>query len=573
MTTNPTAPTTDARLIEGSGGRRWRLRAVPDIDAFEGAEWPRLLSVLLANRGVRSIEEATAYLGEPGELTDPALMPDLELAVERLQQACADGETVAILGDFDVDGLTSTTILSEGLRELGAQPLPYIPDRFSEGYGPNPQAVRTLHARGASVLVTADCGTSALREVELANELGMDVIIIDHHTVPDQLPDALALVNPKLAGSQYGSEPAAVGVAHKVVDHLYERAGHEGSPEEHRALVALGTVCDLAPMLGENRDLVRIGLRVLTRSRRPGLRALADVAKVDLAEADPDTCGWQLGPRLNAAGRMAHANTALELLLTDDDDEARRLAAELDRLNRERREQTAAALELAEGLLAPEDRTAPLLIVASEEISSGIVGLVAGRLVEAHHRPAIAIQIADGEGRASCRSIDAFDITALLRRHDDLFLRFGGHRAAAGFSIEASRLPELRERLVADAAEHLTSADLTPTIDIEAELPLAAVNGDLLRRLQQLGPHGIGNPTPRFLATGVRVLNNRVVGQDASHLQFTLKENRVTWRAIAFGLAEHAVPDGEEADIVYTFSRDNFRGTLQLEVLDLRPAG
>ncbi len=573
MTTNPTAPTTDTRLIEGSGGRRWRLRAVPDLGAFEGAEWPRLISLLLANRGVRSVEEATAYLGEPGELTDPALMPDLDVAVERLQRACAAGETVAILGDFDVDGLTSTTILSEGLRELGAQPLPYIPDRFSEGYGPNPQAVRTLHAQGATVLVTADCGTSALREVELANELGMDVIVIDHHTVPDELPDALALVNPKLAGSQYGSEPAAVGVAHKVVDHLYERAGHEGSPEEHRALVALGTVCDLAPMLGENRDLVRIGLRVLTRSRRPGLRALAGVAKVDLAEADPDTCGWQLGPRLNAAGRMAHANTALELLLTDDDDEARRLAAELDRLNRERREETAAALELAQGLLAPEDRTAPLLIVASEEISSGIVGLVAGRLVEAHHRPAIAIQIADGEGRASCRSIEAFDITALLRRHDDLFLRFGGHRAAAGFSIEASRLPELRERLVADAAEHLTSADLTPTIDVEAELPLAAVNGDLLRRLQQLGPHGIGNPTPRFLARGVRVLNSRVVGQDASHLQFTLKENRVTWRAIAFGLAEHAVPDGEEADIVYTFSKDNFRGTLQLEVLDLRPAG
>ena len=522
---------------------------------------------------MRTLDEAIAYLGEPGELTDPALMPDLDIAVERLGRACADGETVAIIGDYDVDGLTSTAILSEGLRELGARPLPYIPDRFSEGYGPNPDAVRALHSRGASVLVTADCGTSALREVELANELGMDAIVIDHHTVPEVLPDALALVNPKLGGSRYGSEPAAVGVAHKVVDQLHERAGRGGSPGEHRALVALGTVCDLAPMLGENRDLVRLGLRALARSRRPGLRALAEAAKVNLAEAAPEMCGWQLGPRLNAAGRMAHANTALALLMTSDEDEARRLAAELDRLNRERREETAAALELAEELLAPEERAAPLLIVASEEISSGIVGLVAGRLAEAHHRPAIALQLADGEGRASCRSIDAFDITALLRRHGDLFLRFGGHRAAAGFSIEASRLPELRSRLVADAAERLTPEDLTPTIDIEAELPLAAVNGELLRRLQQLGPHGIGNPTPRFLARGVRILNSRVVGQDGSHLQFTLREGRVTWRAIAFRLAAHAVPDGEAADIVYTFSKDNFRGTLQLEVVDLRPAG
>ena len=560
----------DARLIEGSGGRRWRIRAAPDIGAFEGAKWPPLISALLANRGVRSLDEAIAYLGEPGELTDPALMPDLDIAVERLERACAEAETVAILGDFDVDGLTSTAILSEGLRDLGAHPLPYIPDRFSEGYGPNPQAVRTLHAQGASVLVTADCGTSALREVELANELGMDVIVIDHHTVPDELPDALALVNPKLGGSQYGSEPAAVGVAHKVMDHLYVRAGRDGSPEDHRALVALGTICDLAPMLGENRDLVRIGLRALARSRRPGLRALAAVAKVDLAEADPDLCGWQLGPRINAAGRMAHASTALELLLTDDEDEAQRLAAELDRLNLERREETTAALDLAGELLTPAELEAPLLIVASERFSSGLVGLVAGRLAEAHHRPAIALQIAEGECRASCRSIDAFDITALLRRHADLFLRFGGHRAAAGFSIEAHRLPELRERLVADAAEQLTDADLTPTIDIEAELQVAAVNGDLLRHLQQLGPHGIGNPTPRFLARAVRILNNRVVGSDRSHLQFTLKEGRVTWRAIAFGLAEHAVPDGEAADIVYTFSKDNFRGTLQLEVLDLR---
>ena len=521
---------------------------------------------------MHSHAEAVHYLGEPGELTDAALMPNLDVAVERLDRACSSGETVAVFGDFDVDGLTSTTILTEGLRDLGANPLPYVPDRFSEGYGPNVTAVRALHGRGATLLVTADCGTSAVVEVDLANELGMDVIVIDHHTVPDDVPDALALVNPKLSGSQYGSEPAAVGVAHKVVHDLYARRGRAYDEDEHRALVALGTVCDLAPLLAENRDLVRIGMRGLARSKRPGLRALAASAKVDLAEADPEMCGWTLGPRINAAGRMQHARLALDLLLTDSDAEAEGLAAQLEALNRQRRADTLAALDLADELLTPEQRGAPLLMVASEAISQGIVGLVASRLVERFHRPAIAMQIGEGHAHGSCRSIAPFDITALLRRHADLFERYGGHRAAAGFSLEADRLPEARERLVADAAARLTPEDLVLTLEVEAELPLREVNGELLRWLQRLGPHGQGNRTPTFLGRGVRIEGSRAVGHDGSHLQFTLKEGHVTWRAIAFGNAAHAVPDGDLADIVYTFKRDAFRGTLQLEVLDLRPA-
>ena len=566
-------------VLNGSGGRRWRIAATPTLDAFTGADWPPLISLLLARRGVTNIAEASHHLGEPGELTDPALMPNLDIAVERLERACAEGETVAVFGDFDVDGITATTILTEALNDLGAQALPYIPDRFSEGYGPNPGAVRWLHAQGASVLVTADCGTSAVAEVELANELGMDVIVIDHHTVPDALPDALALVNPKVTDSQYGSEPAACGVAHKVAHDLYERRGRTYDPAEHRALVALGTVCDLAPLVGENRDLVRIGLDALARSQRPGLRALAAAAKVELADADPDLCGWQLGPRINAAGRMDHARTALDLLLTDSAAEAASLAGRLDALNRQRRQDTLDALELADELLTPEQREAPLVMLASESISRGIVGLVAARLVERFHRPAIAMQLHEQPDAAggstlvahgSCRSIPAFEITALLRRHGDLFQRFGGHRAAAGFSLDAARLPEARERLVADAAEHLTPDDLTPTLDIEAELPLHEVNGDLLRWLHRLGPHGQGNPVPTFLARGVRIEAPRAVGADASHLQFTLRAGRVTWRAIAFGNASNAVPDGDLADIVYRFRRDGTRGTLQLEVLDLR---
>ncbi len=569
--TSTTGSPAIARVEQGSGGRVWRIPEPADIAAFEGAQWPPLISQLLARRGVRGLDQALEHFAEPQDLTDPALMPNLDVAVERLARACRAGETVAVLGDFDVDGITATTVLVEGLRGLGAKPLPYIPHRFSEGYGPNVEAVRRLHGDGASLLVTADCGTSSVREVAEANELGMEVIVIDHHTVPDELPDALAVVNPKLTGSEYGSEPAAVGVAYKVVHDLHDRLGAEYDPQPHRALVALGTVCDLAPMLAENRDLVRLGMRSLARSKRPGLLALAEAAHADLSEVDADMCGWVLGPRINAAGRMDHGRIALDLLLAQSEAEAKPLAEQLERLNRDRREQTAAAVELAGELLEGRE-PAVLTFVASSEISQGIVGLVASRLVEQRHRPAIVMELAGDEGRASCRSVDGFDITALLGRHSELLLKFGGHRAAAGFSIDASRVEEVEAALTADAAEHLDLDSLVPSIDVDVELPLGAVNGELLQWLLKLGPHGIGNPTPRFLARGVTVEGSRAVGADGSHLQFSLREGRVTWRAISFNNAEFAVPDGEAADIVFTFRRDELRGTLQLEVLDLRPA-
>lgn len=571
--TTTAPPETD---LEGSGGRRWRILPSPDLSGFAdaGDGLPQLMRVLLAHRGVSRTEEARAYLGSPRELTDPALMPNLDLAVARLEAACRAGERIAILGDFDVDGITSTTILTEGLRDLGADPLPYIPHRFTEGYGPNVEAIRGFAKQGASVLVTADCGSSSVDEIDEANRLGLDVIVIDHHTVPDRLPAALALVNPKLGGSEYGSEPAAVGVAYKVIHDLYERMGCPYDPDPHRALVALGTVCDLAPMVAENRDLVRLGMGALRQSRRPGLLALADVASIDLEDATPDTCGWVLGPRLNAAGRMDHAKHALELLLTEDDATAARLAKKIDSLNTDRRESTAVAFELATELLSSEEKAAPLIIVASPTISAGIVGLVASNLVSEFYRPAIVMQILGDEARASCRSIEGFDITALLRRHEDLFDRFGGHRAAAGFSVATERLPELRERLIADAATLLETADLVPTIPIDCELPLSEVNGRVLQWLGLLGPHGIGNATPTFLARDVTVEGTRLVGRDERHLQFTLREGAVTWRAISFGNADYEVPAGERADIVYTFKRDDFmgQGALQLEVLDLRPA-
>lgn len=570
-------PTIDERLLNGSGGRRWRIRERPDLEPFRGAEWPRLVSLLLAHRGVRGVEEAQDYLGDSGDLTDAGLMPGIDVAVERLIEACRTGEIVAVYGDYDVDGVTATTILVETLNRLGANPRPYLPHRFTEGYGPNKDAFERLRNEGATLIVTADCGTSAVEEIAYANELGADVVVVDHHEPPVELPDALAIVNPKLKGDGYGfgygSEPAACGVAFKVAAELHERMGVPYEPDGHLALVAMGTVCDLVPLKHENRTLLRRGLTALSRTKRPGLLALAKAAGIDLADADPDTCGWVLGPRMNAAGRMEHAGIALELLLTQDARRAEQLALRLEGLNRTRREDTTIAVDLAKELLTSEEREGPLLVVASPDISSGIVGLVAARLAEDCYRPAIAMQIRDGQGIASCRSIPGFDITALLTRNKDLFARHGGHAMAAGFTVEAARIDEAKAVLLEDAACHLDTDTLTPTIHIDAELPLHRVNGDMLRWLHRLGPHGQDNDVPTFLSRDVEIRESRVVGADGAHLQFTLKENRVTWRAISFRNAEHAVPVGERADVVYTFKRDNLRGTLQLEVLDLRPAG
>jgi single-stranded-DNA-specific exonuclease len=561
----------ERRLVRGSGGRLWQLPGAVDLAPFEGAEWPRLISRLLVGRDVHSIEEARTLFSPPAGLVRPADLPQLDVAVERLARACRDGERVAIFGDFDVDGVTSTAILVEALSALGAKPLPYLPHRMREGYGPNLAAIRQLADRGASVLVTADCGTSAVVEIAEANALGMDALVLDHHTIPPELPDALAIVNPKLDGATEGAEPAACGIAYTVAHRLHEELGVPYDPEPHAALAALGTVCDLAPMVGENRELVRAGLEALARTTRPGLRALAAAAGASLGDATPDLCGWVLGPRINAAGRMDHASLALELLLAPTEAEALPLAQQLDALNRERREETAAAQEELRTLLSEEERAAPIVIAASPTIAAGIVGPLASRLVDEHGRPAIVMQLVDGEGRASCRSIPGFDITALLRRNEGLFLRYGGHRAAAGFSIDAERLPELRRALLADAAERLDLEALAPTIEVDAALPLEQAQAELMRWLARLGPHGVGNAVPTFVAPGVRIESARVVGSDRSHLQFNVRAGAVSWRAISFGNAEHLVEAGERADIVYRFREDTLRGGLQLEVLDLRP--
>jgi len=511
---------------------------------------------------------------------DPLLLPDIGPALARLQRALSERHPIAVYGDFDVDGVTASAILCEGLTALGAQVEAYIPDRFSEGYGVNTQAIDKLHARGIRLIVSADCGTSSIPEVAHARALGIDAIVLDHHTVPPELPGAVAVVNPKRHDNGY-PEPdlASGGLAYKLMSALYASLDRPFDRARYLDLVALSTVCDVAPMRGENRWLVREGLRAIAQTFRPGLRALLEASGVDPSRVDADTIGYALGPRLNAAGRLAHAHLALDLLTETDDTRAARRALELTQLNQQRQQATAEAMSLAREMLAAEDPDAPLIFIGHPDISSGIVGLVAGRLAEEYYRPAVVYEQGKATSRASCRSIPEFDITAALRTVPHLMLRFGGHRAAAGFTADNDKLPALKQALLRCAREALAGLELAPVLDIDAAVPLHRLSGRLIQQIFQMAPFGEANPEPTFLSRDVEVTDVRLLGEDGAHLRLRLRDGRVTWPAIAFHINGNAAVEangirpGDRIDVVYTFSQDRGdAGALELRVKDLTPA-
>jgi single-stranded-DNA-specific exonuclease len=557
--------------------RRWLVH--PQVSALVGSAFPPLIRHLLYHRGVRSEDEAARFLFlEHRPEHDPYLLPDVERAVERLSAAISGGEGIAVFGDFDVDGVTAAALLAEALAELGARVITYIPNRFSEGYGLNVGAITGLRQRGASLLLAADCGTSSVGEVEHACHLGMDVIILDHHAIPPELPPTVALVNPKLLPEAGQESPlgdlASVGVAYKAMAALYQALGRAWQPQRFLDLVAIGTVADVAPLVGENRYLVKEGLAAIARAERPGLCALTAVAGLRPEGVDSEAIAYTLGPRLNAAGRLADANLSLRLLLTQDESEAVQAARQLNALNQERQRQTEQALATAAELLTAEDAQASLIFVGHPDISEGIVGLVASRLVDERYRPAIVYQHGESESRGSCRSIPEFNIVAALGRQAHLLVRHGGHARAAGFTAANANLPALKEGLLEQAASELGGTELSPALAIDTELPLGCLRGDDIRWLQRFQPYGQGNPEPTFLSRGVSVVEARLLGNNGQHLRLKLKDGPVTWPAIAFDMGERAVEAGQRVDVVYSLASER-RGedALELRIKDLVPSG
>jgi single-stranded-DNA-specific exonuclease len=548
---------------------RWRLHA-PQAQQDAIPRFPPIVATVLAARDITTREEAETFY-KPHLLPphDPLLLPGMAEAIERTKEAIAGGELIALFGDFDVDGVTSLAVLSQAFDELGAKTTTYIPNRFTEGYGLNNEAVATLAKRGVTLMLTADCGTSSVEEVAAANRAGMDVIILDHHTVHVDQPDALALINPKRDDSPYPfREMAAVGVSYRFLQALFQSLGRELDESAYVDLVAFGTVADVAPLVDENRAMVVAGLKQMAESMRPGMEALADVSRVAASDISAETFGFAFGPRVNAAGRLAHADTALDLLLSKTRAEAARHAQTLDSLNQQRRENTDEAYALAEELCGASDD--PLIMIGHERMNMGIVGIVAARLAEQHNKPAIVFERGESTSRASCRSVADFDIVKAIRTEENLLVRHGGHRAAAGFTIANKNIDEFRARMVNYAAERLDGRDPRPVIDIDADVRLQDLSGLEVRGLKGFEPCGEGNPKPVLLSRNVEVQRTRRIGADQSHLKLTLRDGPVSWQAVAFRQADSPIAD--RIDIVYSLG-DEWQGRgIELVLADFAPS-
>jgi single-stranded-DNA-specific exonuclease len=565
--------------------RRWQI--APPAPPSQINRFPQLHPItvqVLYNRGLCEPADVAAFLRHEWPEPDPFELEGVPAAVDRLRRAVHNQELIAVYGDFDVDGTTAAAVMVQTLRALGGLVVPYIPHRVDEGYGLNKPALAGLARQGVSLVVTVDCGVRSRQEVAFANRLGLDVVVTDHHSTGPELPLAVAVIDPKQPGSRYPFDDlAGVGIAYRLAQallHSHRTAPLTDAPvhleeEDLLDLVALGTVADLVPLRGENRALVNRGLERLNRMERPGVEALCEQARVRPGRVDTAAIGYALGPRLNAAGRLAHADTAYELLATPYPAEARVLAAKLDTLNRERQRLTREVQDLAREQVLAEPEGAHLIFVADPGFPLGIVGLVAGRLADEFYRPAVIAEVGKRTTRGSARSIAEFHITEALDQCQDLLLRYGGHAGAAGFTAHNEKLEPLAERLRILAADSLSDIELVPVLAVDAEVVLEQMCWELQRELAGLEPCGYDNAPPLFLSRGVGVRDQRAVGSDGRHLKLSLTDGAAVWDAIAFRQGDWAGKLPDHVDIIYHLEVNEWRDErrLQLNVQDIRPAG
>lgn len=547
-----------------------------------------VVAQVLHNRGFTDPDDAVRFLYGNEYNTDPFIMKDMEKAVERITSAIKADEKIAVYGDFDADGVTATTLMMHVLRRLKANAIAYIPDRVDEGYGLNSPALEKLADEGVTLVITVDCGIRSVQEVEDAKSYGLDMIITDHHSLGPELPDAYAIINPQQPDCGGDSRIAGVGVAFMVARGLlldaWERNGR-ASTELYRSLldelldlVAIGTIADIMPLNTPlNRSLVRHGLNRINAAPRPGLRVLLAESGVRLSDVDAMTIGFVIGPRINAAGRLAHAKTAYRLLSAETNEEAVQFAQQLNHLNDERQRLTRKFQARINHHIAETGQEDDDLIFASDpEIPQGIVGLVAGRLTEEYYRPTVVLERGETESHASCRSIPEFHITNALDECADLLLRHGGHAMAAGFTVANENIPQVREHLKQSARDALRALDLAPTIYIDQWLDFDMVSQKLVNELNILEPTGHDNPRPVFATKQLRVRDSRTVGSDNSHLKLKLAaDGRAPVDAIAFRMGHMAADLGDTVDVAYRLEINEWqrRINVQLNVVDIRPTG
>src|SRR5262245_47843840 len=555
--------------------KRWDLRppAPPEFLATMRDLSP-IVATLLYQRELRDPQALTAFLSTDYKngIHDPFLMKGMQQAADRVAHAIAEGEPIAVYGDFDTDGVTAVTLLMQAIDAMGGDIRPYIPHRLNEGYGLNTEAIDRLVAEGVRLLITVDCGISNVREVAHARAAGLDVIVTDHHTPPAELPDALAVINPKQPGCAYPyKQLVGVGIAYKLVQALV-RLGVR-LPLRGRDLldvVALGTVTDMGPLSGENRVLVRAGLESINATERPGLKALIVAAGLSRGKVSAGDISFMLGPRLNAAGRLDDAVLAYKLLLADDYAAAQRLAADLNAANRRRQELTKEVQQIALAQIRELGKDANrIVILDGADYPAGLVGLVAAKLVEELVRPVLLLERGEETSRGSARSVPGFNMIEALTECDDLFVRYGGHSAAAGFTIANERLPELERRLLRYAETRLPDQP-DPVLDVHVEAPLGALTWELYEQLAALEPFGQANPQPVLMSRRVHVSGAWAKGAEGQHLKLRLDDGHggPSYDAIAFRLGHLAThfQRPRSIDIAYTLEANEWNGSKTLQL-------
>ncbi len=531
-----------------------------DVPA-ELAEYDFVVAQLLLQRGIATAGEAERFLKpELEHLGDPGLLPDMDKAAERIRSAVERGESIVVYGDYDVDGVTSSTILVELIRSMGGVVDVYLPERLKEGYGLNIPAIEKLAATGVKLIVAVDNGTAAVEQIARANELGVDVIVVDHHEPHDHLPAAYALINPKLAHSQYPfRECCAAGVAY----HVARRLVGEAVARQWLDLAAIGTVADVVPLVSDNRVFAVWGVRALAQTTRPGLLALIEAAGLQDKTIDVYAIGFQIGPRLNAAGRIDHAKLAFDLLNAKNREEAMGLAKEINDLNLRRQEMTDGML--AEAKLAANDlRDEKILLVGAESWSIGVAGIVAGRLVEAYNKPAIVFEYQAEFCKGSARSVDDVHIVELLAEVSEYMAHYGGHAKAAGLSVVRERFDEFRIKLQEIAQSKINLQALRSKVKINILLDLEIITPQLLERVLQFAPFGFGNPNPVFAIRGAKLLGYEPFGSTANFLKLRVGDERGNnlelttfddWRELVMNLER-----GDAYDVAFTMSVNEWKG-------------
>ncbi|MGE8206121.1 single-stranded-DNA-specific exonuclease RecJ [Heyndrickxia sp. NPDC080065] len=500
-----------------------------------------LVATLLVNRGITVIEEARTFLyGEGESFHDPFLLLNMESTINRIRLAIDKGEQILVFGDYDADGVTSTSVMMTVLQDLGAKVEFYIPNRFTEGYGPNEKAFRYAASIGVTLIITVDTGIAAIHEANVAKELGMDLIITDHHEPGPVLPNAFTIIHPKLPESNYPfKELAGVGVAFKLAHALYGKV-----PEHLLDLVSIGTIADLVPLHGENRLIVKKGLKKLAESNRPGIRSLLEISNTSISDINEETVGFVIGPRLNAAGRLGSADPAVELLLSDDKTTAMNIAEEIDALNKERQaivnDITNEAVKMVE--TTPELKNSSVLVIGKEGWNAGVIGIVASRLVDKYYRPTIVLSFDSSTNMAkgSARSIAGFDLFKNLSTCRDILPHFGGHPMAAGMTLNIDNVLDLRSRLNEIASDILTKEDFIPLTEIDACIPIEDIHLESIQQMNLLQPFGMANPKPKVLLENVSINQIRQIGADNKHLKVVFEKSDAQLDGVGFGLGDYS---------------------------------